>query len=1770
MAFVVVLHLNPNEESRLADILQSDLPLPVTQVTELVRIAPGHVYVIPPSQNLLVDDGALILEPIEDERHLRRPVDHLFRTLAEAHGEHAVGVVLSGTGANGTVGARRIRERGGLVLAQDPDEAAFDEMPRSAIAAGIVDHVGPAGRLGAEVAAYAGRLRGGRLPDSPAAMAPDGVRTLQHVLALLHARTGHDFAHYKRSTVLRRLDRRLHITGARSLEGYLEFLRTDAAEARALLADLLISVTNFFRDPEAFAILDEAVPRLFEGKGPQDQVRVWVAGCATGEEAYSVAMLLLEHAATLPEPPRVQVFASDLSGDAIRVAREGAYPESIEADVSAERLRRFFTHASGHYRVRESLREAVLFTPHSLLKDPPFSRLDLVTCRNLLIYLQRDLQQQVLALLHYALRPSGLLFLGASESIDRGSGLFRALDKGARLFQRLDVETPLPRLPRVPPALTVAPADPANAARVPPSAPPPAREVERLHRSLREEIAPPSVLVSEDGEVIHVSDAASPYLRVTGGPPSRNLARLLHPALRLASQTTLLQARQTQRPSVSRPVDLEVEGEVRRVTVRARPAPGGLIQVVFDALPAPPSAPPDDSEDAHVRALEEELQHVREQLRVSIEEFETSREELQAQNEELQSMNEELRSTAEELETAKEEAQSVSEELRTVNDELNAKVEELARSRSDLENLIASTEIATLFLDRGLRIQQFTPPAREHFHVRSSDVGRPLADLAQQFGGARLVEDAEAVLDRLEAREREVEREDGRHFLVHVRPYRSVENRIDGVVITFVDITRRKEDEEALRWSEARLNALTAANSDALYRMSPDWSELLHLEGEGFLADTTEPNRDWQAAYLHPDDRPRIMARIEEAVRTETPFEMEHRVRCSDGSYGWTFSRAVPLLDAAGRITEWFGAANDITAHKTAQEALRVSEERYRLLVEGTTEYAVLMLDPALRVTSWNTGAERIFGYAEAEVLGEEGALLFTEEDRAAGVPEAEAEQAAETGRARDDRWHVRRDGSRFWASGIMTALREPDGALRGFAKILRDNTERKRAEDALRESEERLRIALAAAEMGVWSVDVRTGAAERSARFYEIYGYTPDPAGATVDDFYERVHPDDLPRVRAAVEAALRVERPYREEFRIVRPDGRTCWVHTEGRCLRDESGAPDRLTGVVYDVTGRKEIEQELQALTEALEERVRERTRELAASELRVRMLAHALITAEQEERHRIAQVLHDDLQQLLFALSTTLHLLRSPRSEEEAHDLHGQTNEILDEAAELTRSLSMEMSPPVLASSDLEELLQWVAARKKKRYGLEVEVDVEAPCEIPLYTSRVLLYRTLQELLFNVVKHADTRQARLRARPVEGALVVEVEDEGVGFEVQRLEGRNRPDGGFGLYHVRERLALAGGAFEIASAPGQGTRVTITVPIAPAEVPMWSATSVAPYPDDPAAAVELAGRHLVEPVRFRALADALHADGVRAFVQVGTGSLMGFVDDTLRDHDVISVSANTAKQTGVGQLRRVAAALWSGGRAVDFSPLGHVVEDDPEPEDAPAPVDRSGGATHHTAGSPSGVAARSALPLRLGSALVRDLTPLDLTPLGFPMADARGATVGSVPEELRGSPGSLLGEFQAAMDEASTAARQVLGAATAGRRPLHAAPRSSSPSARRVSSGPVEPAAPTSLSQYCPAPMSGLSPTRPGIFQDSPLVVVTDERSPAASTAFMLMVPVVKATSASSRGSSQLSVGLRRVFQRSHSCRELSVSSSCSSNPSERAKRPAPSPTIRIWSV
>lgn len=832
MAYVVIMHLDPDRESRIAALLQDRTPIPVVQVTGPTRVEADHVYVIAPGHDLSMTGATLRVLPRGDEpRHA--PVDLFFHALARACGADAVGVVLSGTGGDGTEGVRHLREHGGITIAQTPAEAEYDGMPASAIASGQVDLVLPSARIPAEIL----RLKRAPSPLAAGALPDDGEALLARLFSALRGKTGHDFSLYKRSTVLRRLDRRLRFSGVETLEDYLPLLRTSETESRALVSDLLISVSGFFRDPEAFAALAGAIPPLFEGKGPGDAVRVWVAGCATGEEAYSIAILLREHADTLEAPPQIQIFATDIDEKGYAWGREALYPPSSVADVPPGRLGRFFTREAGGWRVGKPLREGVLFAVHNVLHDPPFSRLDLISCRNLLIYLQPEAQRRVVETFHYALRPGGLLFLGASESAGDG-GLFAPAAARERIYRRDDA----PR--RAPPRPSAA--DP----RPRPGAPPagdgdadgPAGPFSygALHLRMLEAYAPPSLVVDERLEVVHLSGSAGRFLRLGEGEPSRSLIDLSRGGLRTELRAALYQAFEKGLPTTRRvpsddgaapPVRLRVrppvdDGEARRyalVLFEEEEEEEEDARIEGEDPEAPPPAPDGSRHARALDRLEGELRRSREQLEHVGTERDRTVEALQSVNEELRSINEEQRAAAEELETSREEIQSVNEELTTINQEHQATIEELKRTNADLQNLIESTEIGTVFLDRGLRVRRFTPAAAELFNFVAADVGRPLAHITHRLDYPGLVEDARGVLASLERVEREARGEGGAWYIVRIGPYRSPDGGIDGAVLTFFDITARRRVEEELREAKRLAESANLAKGTFLATLSHEF-----------------------------------------------------------------------------------------------------------------------------------------------------------------------------------------------------------------------------------------------------------------------------------------------------------------------------------------------------------------------------------------------------------------------------------------------------------------------------------------------------------------------------------------------------------------------------------------------------------------------------------------------------------------------------------------------------------------------------------------------------------------------------------------------------------------------------------------------------------------------------------------------------------------------------------------------------------------------------------
>ncbi|WP_374238743.1 chemotaxis protein CheB [Thiocapsa sp. C3-sup] len=807
MAFVLVQHLAPDHKSILTELVKRYTRMQVQEVADGMRVEPDCAYIIPPSHDMALFNGTLrLLEPTAP-RGLRLPIDFFFRSLAQDQHERAICVVLSGTGSDGTLGAWAIKGEGGLVIAQAPKTAAYDGMPRSLIASGHADDVLPPAEMPAHLIAYAAQAFGqATRPVAPSASSED---TLTKICILLRDQTRHDFSQYKETTLRRRIERRMALHRIDCQGDYVGYLRQDPAEIEALFSDLLIGVTNFFRDPDAFAALEEEViPRLFFGKPAGATVRVWVCGCSTGEEAYSIAILLREHLETLKQVFKVQVFATDIDPRAIAQARTGLYPSSISADVSAERLARFFSEdPQGGYRVQKVVRDLLIFSEQDLVQDPPFSRMDLISCRNLLIYLNGDLQARLIALFHYALNPNGVLFLGTSETVGEVPALFAPLDRKRKLYNRLEQ-------PRGAFALT--------------------------EQALLRHCAPAGILVNGRGEILHIYGRTGQYLEPAPGDAAMNIFAMARDGLR-RDLTIALHHAVTHREPVRRSgLRVKTNGDFSRVDLTVRPEQtlldGILLTdfylIVLETASPQPAAPgttaPDTADanpepNARIAELELELRAKDDYLQSTREEMETSNEELKSTNEEMQSVNEEIQSTNEELETSKEELQSVNEELATVNAELQTKVADLSRANNDMNNLLAGTGVATLFVDHQLRITRFTPTATRLIKLIQSDVGRPVSDIVSNLANyTDLTEDVQAVLSDLIPREHEVQSRQGAWYLMRIGPYRTLENVIEGAVITFVDISERKRNEDAMRAARAFAEAIVDAVREPLVVLDSD------------------------------------------------------------------------------------------------------------------------------------------------------------------------------------------------------------------------------------------------------------------------------------------------------------------------------------------------------------------------------------------------------------------------------------------------------------------------------------------------------------------------------------------------------------------------------------------------------------------------------------------------------------------------------------------------------------------------------------------------------------------------------------------------------------------------------------------------------------------------------------------------------------------------------------------------------------------------------------
>ncbi len=977
MAFVLVQHLDPNHDSMLVDLIRRYTRMTVLQVTDALTMKPDHVYVIPPNKDLALLHGELHLMGPEAPRGFRLPIDFFFRSLAEDLGDRAICIVLSGTGSDGTLGLKAVKEVGGLAIAQKPGTAKYDGMPTSAIATDMADFILSPEEMPAQLVAYVQHAR--RLEkDENAQTASYDTEALQKIFIVLRSQTGHDFSQYKKNTILRRVERRMAVNQIETFKNYLRYLRQNPLEVDTLFKDLLIGVTRFFRDGEAFEVIEqEIIPAIFENRPPEQDVRLWICGCSTGEEAYSYAILLKEFTERNNYRHRVQIFATDIDNQSIEKARHGIYPDNIAADVGPEKLDRFFTAESNTYQVNTNIRDMVVFATQNVAKDPPFSKIDLISCRNLLIYLDGELQHKVIRLFHYALRSSGYLVLGTSETLGDHQPSFDTINRKQKIFQRINT------IPSVNPSFnfSLSTNTLSSASDAGDQVPKRINMRDITERILLENHVPITILINERAEILYTHGRTGKYLEIVTGDPSNNVLKLARDGLKIPLTTAVRKVIANRKQVTHHLLNVRTNGKAQPVALTVKPVTEpasvqGLIIILIEALVLP-----EESEDERNHAEEEELPHnqriaeleqdlssTRQYLQTTIEELETSNEELKATNEELQSSNEELQSTNEELETTKEELQSINEELMTVNAELENKVNALSRANNDLNNLLASIGIAIIFLDMDLRIQRFNPSAAQLINLIDSDVGRPIAHIVPNFRHDDFAKHAEQVLNTLDTVQQEVQSNDDRWFMMVMRPYRTVENIIAGVIVTFAEITQQKNVQAELELlnnvvEEAYTVVIITGPNGAIEYVNAQYERLLgyvkdEVLGQHFLFNTTS---------AFPEEKNKS---LEQVIQDGKIWRGELEFNTKDGQGVCFLATMLPLYNSDGSVDRYVLIHDDITDMKQIEKQLRNSEKLYRTLARRLPNMAILVFDHDMQyVVAEGANLERV-GYEREQIEG--------------------------------------------------------------------------------------------------------------------------------------------------------------------------------------------------------------------------------------------------------------------------------------------------------------------------------------------------------------------------------------------------------------------------------------------------------------------------------------------------------------------------------------------------------------------------------------------------------------------------------------------------------------------------------------------------------------------------------------------------------------------------------------------------------------------------------
>ena len=1027
MGFVLIQHLDPAHRSLTAELLAKDTTMKVAEVKDQMPVEVNRVYVIPPNKYLAIRDGILHLSAPITDRGMRMPIDFFFRSLSESQDEKAIGIILSGTGSDGTFGLKAIKGHGGLAIAQTPDTAQYDGMPRSAIATGIVDYVLPIQEMPRMLVHYVQHsyIKDGVKPEEFPEKAPEHL--LHSILAALSTQAKFDFRCYKKGTLMRRIRRRMGLNHIEELAEYLNLLRETPDEVKRLVKDLLIGVTGFFRDPEAFEVLEkEVIPKLVAAKSTDAPIRVWVPGCATGEEPYSIAMLLIEQLEAAQKHCKLQVFATEINEDALGSARQGVYPENIAVEMSPKRLRQFFNKKEEEqtYQVGKELRESVVFAIQNLFTDPPFSHLDLISCRNLLIYIETDVQRKAISLFHFALNAGGYLFLGNAENIGQYGELFEPISKKWRVYRRCEGTRPgVVDYPIVSGQHDVrgtgTVTQPLLSAR---------GGLGKLTQQLLcQAYAPAAVLINRTHQILYFHGPTDRYLNLPSGEATHDLIAMAREGLRARLRAVVSKAIQNDQPATAQIACIRDSGiplpvKVTVHPVKAREAPEGLLLVSFEDEPEPPdptgvgrsdSSGPGES---HVSQLEYELKSTKADLQSIIEELETTNEELKASNEEAMSMNEELQST--------------NEEMSTVNSQLQSKMEELETTNNDLSNLLSSTDIATLFLDTQFRIKRFSSVTTRLFNLISTDVGRPISHISKNFNDADMLRDAKFVLDKLTPREKALRTHDGHWYMLRMAPYRTQDNRIDGVVLNFIDITERQRAHQLVHEAQLYAESIVETVREPLLVLDGQLrvvsANRSFYETFQITKEETEKCRLYELGD-HQWDIVELRTLLEQVLPKETDvqgYEVEHEF--PKIGIKKMLLNARRLEEQSDRAPLILVAITDITEAKQAELALQSSESRFHALYDDNPSMYFNVNAEGIVLSVNKFGAGQL-GYAVEELMGDSVFNILEDDKLAARDLLAACLQDPGSVHRRDI--HIRRkDGVALWARGTARAVSGPDG----------------------------------------------------------------------------------------------------------------------------------------------------------------------------------------------------------------------------------------------------------------------------------------------------------------------------------------------------------------------------------------------------------------------------------------------------------------------------------------------------------------------------------------------------------------------------------------------------------------------------------------------------------------------------------------------------------------------------------------------------------------------